>query len=425
MRPLWGGATATTMANGAVNELREVKPPAAGPSGLAEVTLPSRDVRARRPAALQFILRADTLRRIARVGTLVTLDIAAVSLAIFTALELKLILRGFPDPAQSLGQTGEAAPLACLVTLLLFARSRLYAERPVRPGFARIISCLFQVTVIALGYSLIEGAEFNSNYIFYGSLFFALLYVSGFRWLFERASGALLRAAGYRRRAILVGSGSHIEAVAHALRDGQTVDVAGFASLAPRPSNGLKNLGPISELERYFEDVDEVLITDPDFPQEIAVDLVDRCHRFGVRVCVAPSTMEILMDRVEFVPGQSLPLFELKPPVFEGVDFALKRTFDLVGATLLIVALSSVLAAIALAYVQPLRAYLGARNEVAKSEAAVAVLERRNRSLERRAAFAATDEFVEREARRLGLVRPGERLFIVQGTEERKKARLR
>ena len=62
---------------------------------------------------------------------------------------------------------------------------------------------------------------------------------------------------------------------------------------------------------------------------------MDRCHRQGVRVRVAPSTMEILMDRVEYVPGQALPLFELKPPVFEGVDFALKRTFDLVGAALL------------------------------------------------------------------------------------------
>ena len=38
------------------------------------------------------------------------------------------------------------------------------------------------------------------------------------------------------------------------------------------------------------------------------------------------------MDRVEFVPGQALPLFELKPPVFEGVDFAIKRSFDLVFA---------------------------------------------------------------------------------------------
>ena len=48
--------------------------------------------------------------------------------------------------------------------------------------------------------------------------------------------------------------------------------------------------------------------------------------------------MEILIHRAEFVPGQSVPLFELGPPVFEGIDFALKRTFDLVGATLLLVA---------------------------------------------------------------------------------------
>jgi lipopolysaccharide/colanic/teichoic acid biosynthesis glycosyltransferase len=65
-------------------------------------------------------------------------------------------------------------------------------------------------------------------------------------------------------------------------------------------------------------------------------------------VRVAPSTMEILMDQVEFVPGQALPLFELKPPVFEGLDFAVKRTFDLVGAALLLVVLAPFLGMLAL-----------------------------------------------------------------------------
>jgi cell division protein FtsB len=73
---------------------------------------------------------------------------------------------------------------------------------------------------------------------------------------------------------------------------------------------------------------------------------------------------------------------------------------------------------IALGYVQPLRAYLGARDDLAKSRAAVAEVERTNRSLERRLALAGTDAFVEREARRLGLVRPGERLFIVKGADQ-------
>jgi exopolysaccharide biosynthesis polyprenyl glycosylphosphotransferase len=36
------------------------------------------------------------------------------------------------------------------------------------------------------------------------------------------------------------------------------------------------------------------------------------------------------------VPGQTLPLFELKPPVFDGVDWALKRAFDIVGSLILI-----------------------------------------------------------------------------------------
>jgi len=97
------------------------------------------------------------------------------------------------------------------------------------------------------------------------------------------------------------------------------------------------------------ERVQEVIIADPAFPQQRVVELVDQCHTRGVNVRVAPSTMEILMHQAEFVPGQTVPLFELKPPVFEGIDYALKRTFDLVVATLVIVVFSPLLLALALA----------------------------------------------------------------------------
>ena len=234
--------------------------------------------------------------------------------------------------------------------LLLFARSGLYRDRSQRPGFTRVIASLFQVTIVVLIYAEIEGEPFQSYYIFYGSLFFALLYVSSFRWVFERVSGIVLRAAGYRRRAVLVGSGSNIQAVSHALRDSREIEPYGFVTRTPVALlDGLRDFRSLEQLERHFDAIDEVLITDADFPQAEAVELVDQCHQHGVRVRVAPSTMEILMDRVEFVPGQALPLFELKPPVFEGVDFAIKRTFDLVGATLLIIALSPLMTLAALA----------------------------------------------------------------------------
>jgi cell division protein FtsB len=75
------------------------------------------------------------------------------------------------------------------------------------------------------------------------------------------------------------------------------------------------------------------------------------------------------------------------------------------------------IALIAASYVQPLRSYRSAREEVDRRRAEVTALERERRSLAARLAHARTSEFVEREARTLGLVRPGERLFIVNSDE--------
>ena len=317
------------------------------------VVLPARDVRSKRPPALSFVLRLETLRRLARVASLLALDFAGVFLAIFTALIIKAVARNALDWSAAWHETLNTIWFAYLVTVLLFARSDLYAVRAARPGLSRIVACLFQVTVVALIFAVVNGEQYSSYYIFYGSLFFAVVYISMLRWGYEKVTGVILRAAGYRRRAVLVGSGHQIEAVAHALSDTAhaQVDMVGYISLTPRPENGLRSLGRIEDLPRVLDEhrVQEVIIADPDFPQARAVELVDQCHQRGVTVRVAPSTMEILIHRAEFVPGRSVPLFELKPPVFEGIDFAVKRTFDLVGAVLLLVFLSPLLLACALA----------------------------------------------------------------------------
>ena len=152
------------MPNGAVRELREVEP----------ATLPDRDVRAGKPL-LSGVLRFDTLRALARMGTLTALDLAGLFLAIYTALVVKTAIVAPEQLDQMWGQAKDYFPLAALVMLLLFARSRLYRDRAQRPGFSRVIASLFQVTLVILIYAEIEGEPFQSYYIFYGSLFFALL----------------------------------------------------------------------------------------------------------------------------------------------------------------------------------------------------------------------------------------------------------
>jgi cell division protein FtsB len=69
---------------------------------------------------------------------------------------------------------------------------------------------------------------------------------------------------------------------------------------------------------------------------------------------------------------------------------------------------------IALGYVHPLRSYVRARDDVAAQRAEVAKLAREKRVLRAQLAEAGTDEYVLREARMLGLVRPGEHLYIVR-----------
>jgi exopolysaccharide biosynthesis polyprenyl glycosylphosphotransferase len=319
----------------------------------APVAFPERDVRRKRPTLLLFLLKVETLRRIVRVVSLLALDFFGVSAALFTALSLKLALQGKFDLRTAWQETRPMVAFAYLVTVLMFARVDLYAERARRPGMAKIASALFQATVIALVFALANGDHFSSYYIFYGSLFFGIVYIAVLRELYLRVTGRLLERAGYRRRALLVGSGHHIEAVAHALEDRARthVDLVGYISLTPRPENGLRSLGAMHQLTEILaaERIQEVIIADPDFPQERAVDLVDRCHQRGVMVHVAPSTMEILIDRADFKPGQTVPLFTLRPPVFEGIDYALKRTFDLVLSTIALIVLSPILLAIAVA----------------------------------------------------------------------------
>src|SRR3954447_26312669 len=123
------------MADGLTKELREVKPAA---------PLPERDVRARK-SPLGGLLQFETVRRASRVTILTLLDVAGLVLAIWTALAIKTLIQSPDKLHRTIDQTQEVAPLACLVMLLLFARSGLYKDRGQRPGFAKVIASLFQV----------------------------------------------------------------------------------------------------------------------------------------------------------------------------------------------------------------------------------------------------------------------------------------
>jgi cell division protein FtsB len=78
----------------------------------------------------------------------------------------------------------------------------------------------------------------------------------------------------------------------------------------------------------------------------------------------------------------------------------------------------AVLALVALLYYRPLRAYVDTHGSLDARGAEVRALETENKRLEHRLAASTSLATLEREARRLGYVKPGEHLYIVQGLAE-------
>ncbi len=70
---------------------------------------------------------------------------------------------------------------------------------------------------------------------------------------------------------------------------------------------------------------------------------------------------------------------------------------------------------VGLLYARPLKSYLQAKHDLAKRTADVRTLKAERRELQHRLAETSTGEALTRQARQLGLVHPGEKLFIVKG----------
>jgi cell division protein FtsB len=76
------------------------------------------------------------------------------------------------------------------------------------------------------------------------------------------------------------------------------------------------------------------------------------------------------------------------------------------------------LALAGLLYAKPFQAYLHASRQLQQRRAEVRALRREKHVLQQRLAGSAGDAWIVQSARRLGLVQPGQRLFIVKGIAE-------
>ena len=282
-------------------------------------------------------------RRALSVGVLVAVDILGLALGVYLALVLRTVLYGDTVYWSLLWRDGprEWLPFLVPITILIFLQGGLYAPRERRPGAGRIVSSLVLVALIVLAFGLGTSYDFKTTGLIPTVVVTSSLAIGLFRAAYSSVSLEVMKAAGVRRRVILVGTGSTLPRLhreLQATKGGLGYEFLG--AVAPGEVDGLPQLGSsidelVSILDRHRPD--EVILSEADFDELTVLDVVERAHRAGVKVRLAPNTTELLVQKGEYVPGLGVLLFDLRPPILTGWDWALKRAFDLIGSVLIIV----------------------------------------------------------------------------------------
>jgi exopolysaccharide biosynthesis polyprenyl glycosylphosphotransferase len=298
------------------------------------VTAARRDVRASRLYVFSRRPWVAALRRTLSVLALVALDVLGLALGMYLALVLREAVLGEGNLLWQLlwdEGAGEWIKFVAPITVLVFAEAGLYARRERRPGSGRILASLIVVALVVLAFGIGTGYDFTTSGLIPTAVVMCAITIALLRAAYESVSLELLRSAGIRRRVVLAGSPASVARLRASLlasRGGIGYDVAGW--IGDGSVAGLTRLGAEEDLAAVLETVqpDELVLAEGDYDEGAVLEVVDASHRRGVRVGLAPTTTDLLVQRGEYVPGQAAPLFELRPPVLTGWDWALKRMFD-------------------------------------------------------------------------------------------------
>ena len=271
-------------------------------------------------------------RRALGIATLAALDALGLALGLYSALVLRSLVFGDDIFWGLLWDAGPAEwlPFLVPVTVLVFWQAGLYAARERRAGAGRVASSLVLVATITLAFGWGTGYDFTTSGLIPTACITSALVIGGLRTAYDSFTLELQRLLRVQRRVLLVGDGEGLAALQRVVRAARSALAYEYVgAFSPGRDGSIRE--PLQRLSP-----DEVILNEGDFDEATVFGIVEAAHAEGVRVRIAPKTTELLLQRGEYVPGQGAPLFELRPPVFAGADWAVKRVFDLVVSSVVV-----------------------------------------------------------------------------------------
>ncbi|HEX8085902.1 MAG TPA: sugar transferase [Solirubrobacteraceae bacterium] len=275
----------------------------------------------------------------ARLTTLLAVDALGVWVGLVASA---LIAGGAEDVGAAAEWADERVAFVTLLVALLFLRAGLYLAERRRTSFARVAAALTQAAVFVSVVRILGGPEIPSHETIWITLAAAApaiglgraLQARGTRWFARQAMGRVPNIA-------LLGAPERVAEVAQAMpEDSPRGRVVGYITTAEDAAlDGLPCLGLLHERDRIVRErrIDELIVCDPELPDGDVAEIASFAWNRGIELHGLSGGRNFLVALSRYVPGEPLPLEELRLPVFDTGQRMAKRVFDLVAATVLLV----------------------------------------------------------------------------------------
>jgi exopolysaccharide biosynthesis polyprenyl glycosylphosphotransferase len=282
-------------------------------------------------------------------------DLVATGLAVPIAywlrfvVEIQPVTKGLPPVSRYLN----LIPVVLVLFPLVFYFQGLYHRRRIRSRFDEglrvVVSVMLATVLLTAGLTFYRPPDFTYSRLFL--VIFACVDVAlvGFlRWSVSAGLARIRRSGGNLQRVLVVGAGELGREVVERLNAHQEYgfDVVGFLDDDPgrqqRDIHGVPVLGTTKMLQEVVKSrsVDQVMIALPLAAHYRTVQLVRQAGELLVDIKVVPDVLQYYVMRAGVEDLDGLPLINLTQIPLQGFNQIVKRIFDIVGSSILLLATS-------------------------------------------------------------------------------------
>jgi exopolysaccharide biosynthesis polyprenyl glycosylphosphotransferase len=270
--------------------------------------------------------------------------VAAILVAYWLRFEVQVqpVTKGMPPFEMYL----RLIPVTALMWPAVFYFQGLYQHRRLRSRFDEILRVCLAVllaTILLTAFlTFYRPSDFTYSRLFL-PIFAAIdaVFVSFSRWLISDLLRRIRRSGGNLQMVLVVGAGELGRRLVESLRAHREYgfSVVGFLDDDPgkqqRNIRGVPVLGTTQDLEAVAQEkrVDQVMIALPMAAHHRTVQLIRRCGQLLVEIKVVPDLLQYYAVRAGTEDLDGLPIINLTQIPLEGWNQIVKRIFDLVGAT--------------------------------------------------------------------------------------------